>query len=141
MLTKIAKEFKWEMSHRLSFHQGPCRNIHGHTYRMVFEAEGTLDENSMVLDYYHVEQIIRPWIDKLDHAFLCDEKDELMINFLSQNGFKMHIMPYVSTAENMVTYFLDIFAEEFRRFDNISSIKVRILETEDVYAERSISLI
>ncbi len=141
MLTKIAKEFKWEMSHRLSFHQGPCRNIHGHTYRMVFEAEGTLDENSMVLDYYHVEQIIRPWIDKLDHAFLCDEKDDLMINFLSQNGFKMHIMPYVSTAENMVTYFLDIFAEEFRRFDNISSIKVRILETEDVYAERIVSLI
>ncbi len=138
--TKIAKEFKWEMSHRLSFHEGPCKNVHGHTYRMVVEIEGTLDQNSMVLDYYHVERIIRPMINKLDHAFLCDEDDDLMINFLNENGFKLHIMPTVTTAENMVSYFLDIFAPEFKKFDNILSLKVRVLETEDVYAERTIKL-
>ncbi len=138
--TKIAKEFKWEMSHRLSFHEGPCKNVHGHTYRLIFEAEGTLDSNSMVLDYYHIERIIRPLIDKLDHAFLCDANDDLMINFLNENGFKMHIMPNYSTAENMVSYFLDLFTPEFKKFENIKAIKVKVLETEDVYAERAINI-
>ena len=37
---KIAKEFRWEMGHRLPEHFGLCKNIHGHSYKMVVEFEG-----------------------------------------------------------------------------------------------------
>ncbi|MFI5263969.1 MAG: 6-carboxytetrahydropterin synthase, partial [Candidatus Kapaibacterium sp.] len=30
MLTRISKSFRWEMAHRLPFHEGGCRHIHGH---------------------------------------------------------------------------------------------------------------
>ena len=41
---KIAKEFNWEMGHRLPEHFGKCKNIHGHSYKMMVELEGDLDD-------------------------------------------------------------------------------------------------
>ena len=32
---KIAKEFRWEMGHRLPEHFGLCKNIHGHCHSYV----------------------------------------------------------------------------------------------------------
>ena len=47
---KVAKEFKWEMGHRLPEHFGNCKNIHGHSYKMIAEFEGRLNENDMIID-------------------------------------------------------------------------------------------
>jgi len=85
MKARIAKDFYWEMTHRLPFHKGPCRNIHGHSYRLRVEIEGELDEDGMVLDYYHLKQLLAPVIDSLDHSFAVDENDDLMLDFLKQN--------------------------------------------------------
>jgi len=49
---KIAKEFRWEMGHRLPEHTGLCRNIHGHSYRMVVEITGDVLANGMIIDFY-----------------------------------------------------------------------------------------
>ena len=40
---KVAKEFKWEMGHRLPEHFGNCKNIHGHSYKMIAEFEGEIE--------------------------------------------------------------------------------------------------
>ena len=61
-MMKIAKEFHWEMGHRLPEHFGLCKNIHGHSYKMIVEFEGELDEQGMVIDFYDVEKIIAPII-------------------------------------------------------------------------------
>lgn len=140
MLTKIAKDFIWEMSHRLTFHDGPCKNIHGHSYKLRVEIEGVLDKNSMILDYYDVEKIIKPLINQLDHAFLCDKDDKLMIPFLQENGFKYYIIDGFTTAENMVSFFIEKFKPEFSKFANLESLMIRVYETFDVYAERKVSL-
>lgn len=140
MTTKIAKEYCWEMSHRLPFHDGPCKNLHGHSYKMILALEGELDKNSMVLDYYEIDRIIKPLINQLDHAFLCDKDDKLMIEFLATNGFKYSIIPYVTTSENIVTFFLDSIKEKFQKFDNLHKLTIAVYETIDAYAERSISL-
>ncbi len=140
MKTKIAKEYRWEMSHRLPFHSGPCKNIHGHSYSMQVSIEGEIDKNSMVLDYYDIDKIISPLINQLDHAFVCDKDDKLMIEFLATNGFKYSIIPYNTTSENLVTYFLDSVKEEFQKYANISSLSIKICETIDAFAERTISL-
>jgi 6-pyruvoyltetrahydropterin/6-carboxytetrahydropterin synthase len=140
MITKIAKEFKWEMSHRLTFHDGLCKNIHGHSYKVRVELTGELDENSMVLDYYDLHQIISPITEKLDHSFLCDKDDDLMLNFLKENNFRYVVMEKHTTAENMLEYFFDNTTDKFKKYDNIHKLKIRIYETEDVYAERQIEL-
>ncbi len=140
MNVRISKEYRWEMGHRLPFHEGPCKNIHGHSYIMWVELYGEPADNSMVMDYYDLNKIIEPVIAELDHCFLLDEGDKLMADFLARNGFKNKIIPYYTTVENIVRYMLDTTASGFRKFGNISRLKVRIHETPDSFAESEISL-
>lgn len=136
---KIAKEFSWEMGHRLTFHKGKCRNIHGHSYKMMIEFTGESDDDGMVLDYYDVKEKIQPFVDELDHAFMVKEDDTELLNFLKQSGYLHVIVNFESTAENICVYFLNK-VKEADLPSNILKIKVRILETENTYAEEEIEL-
>ena len=94
------------MGHRLPEHFGLCKNIHGHSYKMIVEFEGELDENGMVIDYYDVEKIIDPIIEKLDHALWLTRDDKLAIEFLEKLNSKKVVVDFESTAENICTYLL-----------------------------------
>jgi 6-pyruvoyltetrahydropterin/6-carboxytetrahydropterin synthase len=135
MNLKTSKEYRWEMGHRLPFHEGPCKNVHGHSYRMRLEFEGTTNENSMLIDFYDIDKIMSPIILKLDHAFLCDAEDEMMINFCKSNDFKYYVMPRVSTVENIVQMLISEIQKEFVRFENLKRVRLRVYETEDSYSE------
>ncbi|MBI9071265.1 MAG: 6-carboxytetrahydropterin synthase [Melioribacteraceae bacterium] len=136
---KIAKEFRWEMGHRLPFHEDKCKNLHGHSYKMMVEFTGTEDENGMVLDYYEVKEIIAPLVDELDHSFMVYEKDTKMIDFLVEMDMKHLVTPFHSTAENMVHYFLKKISEA-NLPKNITAVMVKVFETESTYAEDEIKL-
>ena len=103
---KIAKEFRWEMGHRLPEHFGLCKNIHGHSYKMIIEFEGDLDKNQMVIDYYDVEKIINPVIEKLDHAFMANKDDKEVLEFLEKMNSKKVVVDFNSTVENICGYLL-----------------------------------
>ena len=136
---KIAKEFRWEMGHRLPEHFGLCKNIHGHSYKMIVEFEGELDKNQMVIDYYDVEKIVKPVIEKLDHSFMVNKDDEKVIEFLEKMNSKKVIVSFNSTAENICSYLLS----EIKKCSlplNISTVKVRVYETQFDYAEESVKL-
>ena len=136
-MTKIARHFHWEMGHRLPFHTSGCANIHGHSYRMIVELEGSVDANGMVIDYGDMKKLVQPVIDPLDHAFLCDDRDEVMRQFLEANHFKFLVVPFFSTAENLTDYLLKEIWKRFDGLPNISGLKVRVHETEHSYAERA----
>lgn len=135
MKTKVAKEFKWSMSHRLPFHQGVCRNIHGHTYKLRVTVEGEVDSNGILIDFYDLDSAVLPLIKKLDHSFLCDEKDEVLINFLKGTDFRYHTIPMTTTAENVGFYMLIEIKKHLSSFKNLSRLIVRFYESEDAYAE------
>ncbi|MCZ7557659.1 MAG: 6-pyruvoyl tetrahydropterin synthase family protein [Bacteroidia bacterium] len=132
---RIARDFHWEMGHRLPFHQSGCANIHGHSYRLTVELTGRLDANGMLMDYGEMKRLIMPLIDELDHAFLCDDKDTLMLNFLSGSGLKYKIVPFTSTAENLSLYLLDELWKVFESKAEVTALKLRLRETEISYAE------
>ena len=136
---KIAKEFRWEMGHRLPEHFGLCKNIHGHSYKMIVEFEGELDKNQMVIDYYDVEKIINPVIEKLDHSFMVNAEDKIVLEFLEKMNSKKVLVDFNSTAENICSYLLS----EIKKCSlpsNISSIRVRVYETQFDYAEETARL-
>lgn len=136
---KIAKEFRWEMGHRLPEHFGLCKNIHGHSYKMIVEFEGELDQNQMVIDYYDVEKIINPLIEKLDHSFMVSKNDKTVLEFLDKMNSKKVIVDFNSTVENICTYLLN----EIKNYDlpsNIKSITVKVYETQFDYAEETMRL-
>lgn len=132
---EIAKEFHWEMGHRLPFHEGGCRNVHGHSYRMRLSVVGRLDENGMVIDYFDMRDIVDPIIDRLDHAFLCDESDTDMRTFLEAHDMKRVLIPFPSTAENIALWLLDQVDRSLTGYTNLQSVTIRLQETERTYAE------
>ncbi len=136
---KIAKEFRWEMGHRLPEHFGLCKNIHGHSYKMIVEFEGELDKNQMVIDYYDIEKIINPVIEKLDHSFMVNIDDKIVFEFLEKMNSKKIVVGFNSTAENICSYLLS----EIKKCSlpsNISTVKVRVYETQFDYAEETARL-
>ncbi len=137
---KIAKDFRWEMAHRLQCHKGKCFNLHGHSYKMQVEFEGTVDSNTgMVLDYFDVKDIVGPLVEELDHSVIIWERDEILLQKISELNSAHVIVPFETTAENLVGYFLDKISRT-KLPKEITKIKVRVCETENTYAEDEIEL-
>ncbi|MBN1633309.1 MAG: 6-carboxytetrahydropterin synthase [Ignavibacteria bacterium] len=139
---KISKEFRWEMGHRIPEHEGLCKNVHGHSYKMIVEVSGEIAENGMIIDFYDFGQIINPIIENLDHAFLCQKGDELLIDFLKNNNMKYVVTDFQSTVENICIYLANLTAGKIDRskYSNINGISVKIFETPNSYAEYSTEL-
>jgi 6-pyruvoyltetrahydropterin/6-carboxytetrahydropterin synthase len=133
----IARDFHWEMGHRLPFHESGCANIHGHSYRLRVVIEGECDANGMLMDYGDMKRLVMPVIDELDHCFLCDESDTLMRDFLAGTSMKHKLVPFTSTAENLAVYLLDTLWEVFEPHARITALTLRLQETEISYAEVS----
>ena len=131
---KIAKEFTWEMGHRLTFHKGKCKNLHGHSYKCMVELTGEPDKNGMVLDYYDVKKIIEPLIDEMDHSFMVFSSDKELIHALQTLNSRYVVVDFETTAENICIYLLKkIKSSNLPK--NISALKVKVFETENTYAE------
>lgn len=137
MKTRIAKDFRWEMGHRLPFHDSGCQNIHGHSYRLRVEITGEPDAQGMVMDYFDLKTAVQPLVDTLDHAFMCDESDAVMQEFFRENPMKIVNVPFSTTAENIARYILEHITAELARAvgGRIVSVSVRVSETETTFAE------
>lgn len=134
---KVAKRFRWEAAHRLPWHEGQCRHLHGHSYRMVVELEGDL-ENDMLLDFKHVKRILSPLVEKWDHAVLVDEDDAELREAMEAIDSKTYVLPCDSTAENLCAYVADYLLDHGREAlldHQIDRVTVRLEETETCYAE------
>jgi 6-pyruvoyltetrahydropterin/6-carboxytetrahydropterin synthase len=140
MKAKVAREIHWEMSHRLPFHDGGCRNIHGHSYKARIELDGELDKNGFLIDFYEIERIFRPLIDRIDHAFVCDSNDALMLDFLKANGFKYYVIENTTTSENMARHLLEAALPELHRHTNLEKVTIRFWETLDSFAQVEMNL-
>lgn len=73
----IAKEFTFDAAHSLPNSDGPCRRLHGHTYRVQVVARGRIQpvdgraEEGMVLDFTHIKEVFKRRIEaRCDHQFL-----------------------------------------------------------------------
>jgi 6-pyruvoyltetrahydropterin/6-carboxytetrahydropterin synthase len=69
----LKREFSFDAAHRLERYHGKCENLHGHTYKMSVEIEGSPDAEGMIVDFGHVKEIVgREVISKFDHSYLND---------------------------------------------------------------------
>jgi 6-pyruvoyltetrahydropterin/6-carboxytetrahydropterin synthase len=69
--TRVTCTFTFEAAHRLAWHPGKCRNLHGHSYRLDVSVEGPLDANGVVLDFDTLQDVVRiNVVDAWDHRDL-----------------------------------------------------------------------
>lgn len=136
---KVSKEFHWEMAHRLPFHSGRCKNLHGHSYKAFIQFEGQLDQNGMLIDFYDIFKIVNPILDELDHSIICDMNDKELIEIAKKINERVVIIDSPTTAENISIYITKRILNS-NIPDNISAITVRVYETLDAFAEHSVQI-
>ncbi len=67
----LTKEFTFDSAHKLEWHKGPCKNLHGHTYKLHVTIQGDLDENGIVMDFIDLKEIVtKKVLNLLGHSYL-----------------------------------------------------------------------
>jgi len=112
-IIRVTKEFTFEMSHVLPGYDGPCRNVHGHSYRLFVTVAGVPvkdagnPKNGMVIDFSDMKKIVVDEIVSIfDHAVTIprDMNGQKAQSFMKMFGNTI-VVDYQPTCENLVTDF------------------------------------
>ena len=111
MKIRLTKEFCFEMSHALDNYDGLCRNIHGHSYKLMVTIKGELIQDrdnpkcGMVMDFGDLKRIVESQIiDKYDHALVLN-RNSSFAQFAKDIETKMVLSDYQPTCENFLADF------------------------------------
>lgn len=134
-MTTVTKSVKFDAAHILTNHQGLCKNLHGHTYRVdVSVTQPDDDPRDMVIDFKDLKSVATSVIcDRFDHAFIystASEGESEIASVVEKHGMRTVALPFRSTAENLARYF---FGELKPQIPGLTSVKV--WETADSCAE------
>ncbi|GIP57198.1 6-carboxytetrahydropterin synthase QueD [Paenibacillus sp. FSL W8-0186] len=121
----VSKEFTFDAAHHLHAYDGKCKNLHGHTYKVVFGISGIPDELGLTIDFGTIKTIWKQEIEGyLDHQYLNES------------------LPLMNTtAENMAVWLYEqmeqaLQKEAYRSPELQARVEfVRLYETPTSYAE------
>ena len=138
---RVTKKFTFDMAHALFGYDGPCKNIHGHTYHLSVTLAGTPIQNNkdvklgMVIDFGELKSIVKKQIiDIYDHALVLNEEAPYSKSELITNEFeKVLLVPFQPTCENLLLHFVNSIRELFPA--DVQLIGIRLEETPTSYAE------
>ncbi|ARV91378.1 6-carboxytetrahydropterin synthase QueD [Bacillus thuringiensis serovar roskildiensis] len=121
----VSKEFTFDAAHHLHCYEGKCKNLHGHTYKVIFGISGYVNEIGLAVDFGDIKGIWKHEIETyLDHRYLNET-----------------LPPMNTTAENMVVWIYEKMEEALAKEDRVNEYKgarvefVRLFETPTSYAE------
>lgn len=119
----VSKEFSFDAAHHLHDYEGKCKNLHGHTYKVIFGLSGFVDDRGLMIDFGDIKEIWKSEIEIfLDHRYLNET-----------------LPPMNTTAENMVVWIYEKMSvslsnrQELYRGARVEF--VRLYETPTSYAE------
>jgi 6-pyruvoyltetrahydropterin/6-carboxytetrahydropterin synthase len=140
-IIRVTKEFSFEMAHALWNYDGPCRNVHGHSYRLFVTlwgkplVEPDNPKNGMVIDFSDLKKIVRKEIvDVFDHSVVVSRKfDRERTEMFTKLFGNTVLVDYQPTCENLVAD----FAGKISRLlpENIKLHSLKLYETATSYAE------
>ncbi len=121
----VSKEFTFDAAHHLHCYEGKCKNLHGHTYKVIFGISGFVDSIGLMIDFGDIKEIWKNEIEvHLDHRYINET-----------------LPPMNTTAENMVVWIYEKMSESLVHNQTMSVDQgarvefVRLFETPTSYAE------
>jgi 6-pyruvoyltetrahydropterin/6-carboxytetrahydropterin synthase len=118
--------------HRVVGHEGKCRHLHGHNYRVHFTVRPVraLDTVGRVLDFSAIKDRLCEWLEKnWDHKMLIWDQDPMLAGLLVLDQESIVVVPFNPTAEKMGEYLLRIVGNEMLRDTHTQLIRVVVEET------------
>lgn len=138
---RVTKKFTFDMAHALYGYDGPCKNIHGHTYTLSITLIGKPIENvqnpknGMVIDFSDFKNIVKKnFVDLFDHSLVLNANSpHSEIRDLKTNFEKINFVAFQPTCENLLIHVLEKIKPNLPSEIEICSI--RLEETPSSYAE------
>jgi 6-pyruvoyltetrahydropterin/6-carboxytetrahydropterin synthase len=138
---RVTREFSFEMAHVLRNYDGPCRNVHGHSYRLFVTISGTPvsdndnPKNGMVIDFTELKNIVlKKIVNQFDHSVIVSKDfDREKMEMMSKTFGNTVIVEYQPTCENLITDFAARLKNEMPQGIRLHSLK--LYETAKSYAE------
>lgn len=138
---RITKEFSFEAAHALRGYDGPCRNIHGHSYQLSVTVSGDPVTNSespkrgMIMDFSELKTIMKSEvIDRMDHALILPSDLQMEeLNKMGETFSKVILVDYQPTSENLLIDFAERISGALPEGVKLHSLRLR--ETATSYAE------
>jgi 6-pyruvoyltetrahydropterin/6-carboxytetrahydropterin synthase len=138
---RVTREFTFEMAHTLWNYDGPCRNVHGHSYRLFVTVSGipvnniNNPKNGMVIDFADLKNIVlKNIVNVFDHAVTVSRDfDKEKIEMLTKMFGNTVIVDYQPTCENLVAD----FAMRIKKYipHGVSLQSLKLYETAKSFAE------
>jgi 6-pyruvoyltetrahydropterin/6-carboxytetrahydropterin synthase len=110
-MLSISKEFYFEAAHRLLLHHGKCRNIHGHSYRLIIHVSGELQNNAMIKDFAELTWIKTRLDTHRDHAYIYNP-DDIYASKITLDGLKTFNLGQEPTVEAMLLFLVNMIKEQ-----------------------------
>jgi 6-pyruvoyltetrahydropterin/6-carboxytetrahydropterin synthase len=108
---RITREFRFETAHALKGYDGPCSNVHGHSYELAVTVTGLpvsdtdSPKSGMVMDFGDLKHLIQSnIIDPLDHALILDSSLRGIIP-ASEPFTNVVFVNFQPTSENLLLDF------------------------------------
>lgn len=116
--------------HRVHKHEGKCRHLHGHNYRVHFHCEADdLDGVGRVIDFAVIKERLCLWLeDNWDHRFLIWVNDPLA-PVLQRLDPAVVVVPFNPTAENMAQYLVEVVGPKQLEGTGVKLVSVTVEET------------
>lgn len=138
---RVTKEFHFEMAHVLWNYDGPCRNVHGHSYRLFVTITGSPvndddnPKNGMVIDFTDLKKIVkREILTVFDHAIVIGKNfDSGKLEKFSSLFGNVVTVGYQPTCENLVSDFAERIMRQLP--SGIKLFSLKLYETATSYAE------
>jgi 6-pyruvoyltetrahydropterin/6-carboxytetrahydropterin synthase len=135
---RITKLFHFEMAHALYGYDGPCKNIHGHSYELSVTVKGAVSrqvgaKQGMVMDFSDLKKIVTPIIGQLDHATLLNKNTPHKKAGVNELFQKLVLVDYQPTCENMLVDIAGKIAKSLP--GNVMLHHLKLKETPTSYAE------
>ena len=135
-MTTITKTVRFDAAHVLTNHQGLCKNLHGHTYRVDVSVAGD-GSTDMVMDFKDLKRIATETIcDRFDHAFIyntASSGESEIAAVVEKHGMRTVAIPFRSTAENLAKHFHSLLSCQIP--PPLAIVSVKVWETADSCAE------
>lgn len=140
-IIRVTREFTFETAHVLWNYDGPCRNVHGHSYRLFVTVKGSPSfisgnpKNGMVIDFTDLKKIVMSEVvDLFDHAVAVGKDfDPVRFDAIKKAFGNVVVVDYQPTCENMVADFAARISSKLPEGVMLHSLK--LYETAKSYAE------
>ncbi len=138
---RVTKSFTFEMAHALWNYDGPCKNIHGHSYKLFVTVIGPTSEDTdspklgMVVDFSDLKKIVQSKVvDVFDHSVVISNRaGKPDIQRVEQMFEKFYIVDYQPTCENLAEDMAGRLSKSLP--GNIKLFSLKLVETETSFAE------